>query len=576
MIQVNKKGIYCKKEEVDSKLSFHIFDSIYKARKDKTPFYVEKNPSELDVKFLNIVFDEKTIPTFFLGKKSSSIRIRNVNSFLKGYQLSDNYYMPVTFRDIHAKTETSYIDSKGNKRTKSYLDTSRRNINSVRAVLVDIDCHSDFDLPNIQDLNHLASSINYYAEGLGIAPTAIINSGRGVQLIYVLERPLFRNRSSVDKLLKTFQNTLINIIDKDILPNVAPLLSSESTDGKTSQSFAIKCDRAINPINQKMRCPGTLNYRAGSYAHVVVLNENCVYNAGDFLGEQLGDYNEYLKVKKKTKAKKREKKRKGITDRNSKNNLAIYYVKRIEAIKKAMLHASETIGTGFRNNGYFSIVWQMIGLMEVSDSKFKCQEDIASEIYEFDASLSSSYFKNYGAAVKFVESARKSREKSLNTSLSNKAIEDYCIALNIAHEDGIDLEPFFTPTVRETRIEKQERRAIKDDRLLKRIKNQVLDCKTIMNIADDCNVARNTIYDRLKAIAKELGIEGFKDTVKGLYAVIRKALIDTLVSAKKKDSCGDQIKEINVLHFLDLFHTTFENLFGYNKFSSKLSYWPML
>lgn len=515
-VRISKENILSKK------LPIYNVDTIYRLKKSGHTAMIEKNPSDSDIEFLELLF-KGVYPTFFGGKTSASIRTpKTVKEFFDLDQMSNNYYMPVTYKDISNKKKAEYIDNIGQSYKKFYTSTDKSNINSVRAVLVDIDCHTDEDLPLPEEIDHLARSINYMADQEGLAPTAVINSGRGVQLIYILEEPVYRNKHVIDKMLRTFHRTLTTRLNEDILPHI---------ESPTEAIPQLKCDKQINPINQKMRCPGTLNYQSGSYAHVVILNKHNLFNMTNFLGENLGDYEEHSeRIKELRKLKKKQKAKKGRKNTNSKNNMGIYCTRRIEAIKKAINYASEKKGTGFRNNGYFSLIWQMLGSLEISNYRYTRLEDIASEIYDFDSTLKIPYFSSFYEALKLVRSTARTRNNSNKKNLTNVAIENYCVALSIAHEDGIDLDIFYKPIQAQIRLEKKIAREEEEEHLLKNISKAILTNRTIVAISEDFKKARGTIYNKLRTIAEKLGIRQSKKSLKGLFKKIYRALIRELNS----------------------------------------------
>ena len=534
-----------KKEQIISRrLPVHTLHEIQKARSKNNSFAAERNPSDLDIDLLNLIFKGVT-PTFFLGVKSPATTSKSVEQFLQGYQLSNNYYMPVTFKDLNKKRTSTWTDADGVIHTRTYLDTSKRNINSVRAVLVDIDRHSEEDLMSPEELDHLAEGVNYLATEEGVAPTAFINSGRGLQLIYVLEEPVYRNHPSIDKLLKAFHKALITKLDRDVLPHL---------------EIQLKCDQAINPINQKMRCPGTLNYKSGSYAHVVTLDTNRLYNMSTFLSEELGDYETYqVDKKEKQKNKQPKQKKKGRPDTNRKNNLGIYFSRRIDDMMVAINYASYKVGTGFRNQSYFPLTWQMLRSLWNSSFRYASREDIAREIQKLDSTLKKPYFNSFGHIMSFIGSTERTMMSSKTLKLTNDSITDYCTALQIAHEDGVDLDIFFKPTERELREERREIREEEEKALLRAISNSILNNKTIKSMAEDFDKAKNTVYNKMRIIAKELNLKLYGNSVKGLFQRIRKALIKELMKAKDSTDLTPLLSEI-LAYLKDLWNHSLDGI----------------
>lgn len=525
-ITIKPKTIHLTAEDVLSMEKIDIDKTRFAAYNEGKFFSVAKNPSKLDYKFMNLIFDKKTIGVFFSNKKSSSINIMRPNTFYSKAQFNDNYYMPVTLKDINKRkviartSEDCDIEGEVHKvgGAVSYITTDRGNINSVRALMFDVDCHMKEDEDDKYDIDSLCHSFAFFAKEEGISPTVIINSGRGFQVIYVLKTPLFRNSEKIDNLIKTSYKVLKDIIDKDVLPQI-------------DTTVKLKCDKAINPVNQKMRMPGTLNFKSYTYSHVVYCDEESLYNLGEILAEKLGDYDDYLEKKKikKEKAKaKKVSKHKG-NNGNGRNNIIFVLERRINDIKKAMILCREEFDDGFRNNGYFTLVWQMLNLSMYNK---KTDKEIADDIFRFDIMSNCNYFANEEKAEKYVESVKGTMSRSKNVFLKNSAIEEFCAALNIAKEIGIDFEIFF----KETTIEKRDKKRIfkeeEKNYRIDKIKKKVLDGKSVTTIANEINVCRNTIYKYIREILEKEGMN--LDKINESVLIVLKAILIRLVLKDKK------------------------------------------
>lgn len=542
------KKVTITKKEIINTDPFDLYLKVRKLQADGYLVAFEKNPSKLDYKLIRMIYGKDVSPIFFNSQKSSAINVRYPNSFFKLLQYSNCYYMPVTLKDMSKRKESTREANLDEPLTVSYLDTSRSNINSVRAVMIDIDTarRKDPDAEQLsrKTLNDLAYSVNYFAEEANIAPTAIINSGRGLQLLYIPKVPLYRNSDNIDDLLRAFNKVVVKIIEEEVLSNI-------------DHTYRLFCDTAINPINQKMRCPGTVNMASLTYAHTVIINEDRLYNFGEVLNDRLGSYEDYLEsiALSKDKAKP---KRKG-NNKNGRNNLAIALEDRIAAIKSTMRYCSENYGTGFRNRSYFTWIWLATSLMGVPNNKYSTIEDLAKEICDFDSTLVVPYFKNLKEVNSLIKSTHNTMSNSKNFRLKDKSIEDECLSLIIAHRDGAWTGPFFKPTVREERIKAKIIKQNENIELKDNIREDILNQVNITSIADKHSLSRNTIYSRLKSIAKDLRISGFENTVDGLYISIKEkllllkeeALANTIKLYKElflKDKNKSQAKDNNTTH----------------------------
>lgn len=523
----NKKTVYLSKGEVLSMDHYEINKVKYEALSNEELFCVEKNPTELDYKFLKLLYGDKITPIFFKNKKSSSFSCKSINNFFKMKQYNNTYYMPVTLRDFdNRKTVTRTkedidLDTGEAKKVANavnYVSTDRRNINAVLELVVDIDFH-DKNL-EYKELESFAKSVDYFSMESNVQPTAIVVTGRGIQLHYVLKDVIYRNSENIDKLLKKSYQVLKETLNTEVLPLI------------DISAFA-KCDDSLNPINQKVRVPGTLNFSSMTYAHVVVLNEDRLYNLGQLLSEKLGDYEEYKDNQEKLLNEL--KKKKGNyhgNNGNGRHNIFKLFDNRILDIMNAMVFTSEELGTGFRNNGYLTLVWQYINLKEYNESL--TDNVIAQLVFNFDQVLSVPYFKSLLEVERFVESVYRTIENAKTINLKNSSIANFCTALQYAYDCNQEMTVFFKETVTEKRLNKKLLREESNEKLKKNIRMQVIGGSNVSSIAIYNNVARNTVYKVIKELLESLGI-----SIKGLTGSLnklRRALLQEIINNKKSQS----------------------------------------
>ena len=403
-----KKSRYISKDEIEKLDTYERYKLKNEAYKNDEILCVEKNPSELDYKLFEIIYGKNVMPIFFEKADSSTLKVMTPKNFYRRRQYSANYFMPVTVKSFKERKVTGRTITETNKEgvtekfasARSFVDTSRDNINGVLDVVIDIDFHNREERLEFKELEQFAHSVNFFATEANAQPTAIVVTGNGIQMHYVLEAPAYRNNTKViDKLLKAFYKTLKNVINSKVLPQIS---LSENT----------KCDEALNPINQKVRVPGTYNFAAHTYAHNVVLNENTKYNMGNFLSENLGDYEEYKEnqaIKKKEKSKKSNYRG---NNGNGTKNIQRMLNRRIDDIESAMVYTSKHIKTGFRNNGFFCLIWQLLNLSDYDKRLNKVK--IATRVFEISEKLDVPYFKSYRQARNLVDSVEKTMKKSEN------------------------------------------------------------------------------------------------------------------------------------------------------------------
>lgn len=525
----NKETVYLNKEEVLSMDNYEINKVRYEALSNEELFCVEKNPNELDYKLFELLYGNNITPIFFNNKKSSSFLCKSAKNFFKLKQYNNSYYMPVTLRDFdNRKTVTRSredidLDTGEAKKVANavnYVSTDRKNINAVLELVIDIDFH-DKNL-DYKELEAFANSVDFFSMEANIQPTAIVVTGRGIQLHYILKDKIYRNSENVDKLLKKSYEVLKKTLNNEVLTVI-------------DMSAFAKCDDSLNPINQKVRVPGTLNFSSMTYAHVVVLNEDRLYNLGQLLSEKLGDYEEYRENQEKLLEELRNKKGNYHGNNgNGRHNIFKFFDNRISDITNAIVFTSEELGTGFRNNGYLTLVWQYINLKKFDESLN--DNAITQLIFGLDQGLSVPYFKNLSEAERFVKSTYRTIDNAKTIKLKNTSIENFCMALQYANDYNQEMTVFFKETVTEKRLKKKLLREESNEKLKKNIKMQVIGGSNVSSIAIYNKVARNTVYKVIKELLESFGI-----SIKGLTGSLdklRKALLKEIINNKKSKTKG--------------------------------------
>lgn len=538
---------FIKKDDILKLLPGESIYKVYKNYEDNKITFIEKNPNELDKKLMNLIFPEGIYPITFKNKSSKTVQFIDIDSFYKKHQYSDNYLMPVTVKSV----ETRKVTSSANRETKkvtttSYVSTARNNINSVRSVAFDVDIHNDEFQPEKEELIHIARAVDFFATENCIPPTAIVVTGRGVQIHYVLEEPVYRNSERIDSLLHTFYKTIKERLNNTVLNQIQVQYESR---GRTKEVL-LKCDEAINPINQKLRAPGTYNYAAGMYANTVVLHGDNKYNLSQTLTELNGEYINFKEINKETKVKKKSS-GKRTNNGNGKSNLRIALRKRVDDIKDAMALTSSKIRTGFRNNSYLTLVWQMLELEKV-DKEFSRRKMI-KELEDLDKSLEIPYFRNSSGIESFVSAVEDTRSRAKNTSLTNKTVEGYCIALQIAKEEDMDFRTFFRKTVEEKRLLRKTGNKSKKALVISRIKQMAMNHLSVSDMAKELGISRSSVYNYISQLLSSLKVR----VKQGLSIVgnLRRGLIKELLERKQKNSEDKQMSSTYILFNTESLYT---------------------
>lgn len=520
------------KDDVLNSAPSSILRKIEKLRCDGKLVLVENNPSEKDFEFMKFLEsgrnNSKTIA--FKSKSSNSIRIQKYKDLIKENSFSNSYFIDATVKEMSRNTSTRKKETLNGiyYQSVSYVNTRQGNIQSVNSLMLDIDFHN-IALTN-KELERTADSIIYFAKETGnplLLPTAIVVSGRGLQLTFMLKERIFRHgvkkhQRVIDSLLRQTRKQLIDVYNKDILSNI-----------EIGFDIKMSCDTNGNPINQKRRLPGTLNFSSGTYAYTYYLNKENLFHMGEFLEYYKGSYEDYLeKVKedkeriKNERKKASSKKKKNGNNGNGRNNILNTLQRRIDEIAYAMKEVSKIKPEGWRNNAYFTLVCQYLNLQYYKNSLN--DEVIASLLIAVDDTLVSPQFSSKQEAINFVNSSRISYESFRNKYFSNKSIEDFCEVLRVAKAEGIPLNYFFKETKTSTRERRLQESKERRNKRIEMIENEFLKGSSISNISRMFNLSRTYVYKLIKAFAKKLGlriIKGRFDAIKILNRIKAKILL---------------------------------------------------
>lgn len=142
-------------------------------------------------------------------------------------------------------------------------------VRQLNTLFFDLDCH-DRDLQETraivgQTLDTLKQAVG---DGILPQPTMTIDSGRGVQLFYVLTRSIPYRVSA---------NGQVNIKSTKLFENVQKRMAS-LLDSVVSSIKGISVDRATFDVSRVSRIPGTFNAKAGRYASLCDYSFDALYS----------------------------------------------------------------------------------------------------------------------------------------------------------------------------------------------------------------------------------------------------------------------------------------------------------
>ena len=170
------------------------------------------------------------------------VAVRKSNLAVLGFSDAASYYM----------THNGFFEP--NRKTES--------ARQLNALFFDLDCH-DRPLAEVRAVVDRTLNALYQACDAGKlpVPTMIIDSGRGVQLFYVLRRsvPTYFKSEANSKSISFFEN-----VQRRMMDVLEHLLSP--IDG-------ISVDRATGDLSRVSRIPGTYNQSAGRAARIVEASE---------------------------------------------------------------------------------------------------------------------------------------------------------------------------------------------------------------------------------------------------------------------------------------------------------------
>lgn len=412
-VEVNNDGI-----ERDP---FDILDDFKRVKDDGAIPYIEIDLSSLDKEFIDFLARNGAIP-IFLNAKTSSMRLARTNDILTedgkkhslvygkdenkqnlSKQFGNTYFMPVILRSLKKtnKSREVYVDKNGKEKEviTYFCSSSKKNILSVQDIMLDIDIRDDEMSYEKSLYSNYANSILYFAEEKNIPkPTAIVYSGRGLQLHFVAKEQVYLNSKKASNLIKYVHSELVKAYDNDILSEI---ILPDGTNPKV--------DKATGAISQKMRLPGTYNLKSGTKAETLYFNKDCTHVFSEILDSLIGTKEENAKdierrrllkekaaeeKKNKKKSKKNLYKGQNISEESVNNrreaaakNLNETLKNRVFDIKDSMIFAANRKPIGFRNNGYFNLILHAV----YAKMPYK---EIKAIILEIEENIPAPYFRN--------------------------------------------------------------------------------------------------------------------------------------------------------------------------------------
>ena len=169
--------------------------------------------------------------------------------------------------------------------TKNILKTHRReDLIGIRTLFLDIDVfHNKTDGQGLNseekaELDKLVKSLVEYNTRAKNKFSVINFTGRGIQIIYKLKYPMI---------------AAINLKAPDSKRQVESLklslnlLKEEVNDWLKKAGFKYTCDECAANLTQKMRLPGTINFKSGEISHIVYFEKNMILNTKEVMNNSL-------------------------------------------------------------------------------------------------------------------------------------------------------------------------------------------------------------------------------------------------------------------------------------------------
>lgn len=154
----------------------------------------------------------------------------------------------------------NFIDTNDHYVTVNSFAGRRRDINrcrQVNAIMLDVDAHDGNHGSVVSALRHKLESV--ISRGAIPAPNIVVDSGRGLQIYYVLEKSIpYRLRSGA-------VNTSVLEFLADVRSMVATLMETELV----SHVAGADLDRSVFDLARVSRIPGSYNTAAGHRATIV-------------------------------------------------------------------------------------------------------------------------------------------------------------------------------------------------------------------------------------------------------------------------------------------------------------------
>lgn len=413
-------------------------------RDGKLPFVrLELNKEEEC--FLKLVTRGGLVPVF-KGKGSNNIFLKRPEEISNGdfnRQFSDTYFMPVLYKntELSRSSKVKYVDSNDNKIEKevSFMSTAKRNILAINEVMLDIDIRQNIEGQEVSYdegmYKRISESILYFAceDNLPL-PTAIVATGRGLQLHFVAKDPIYLNSKKAENLIDFTRDKL-----KEAYNSV---LSNITVKG----SGPIICDDATGSFSQKMRLPGSVNLKSGTRARLIHFSEERVYIFSDILNDLVGEKEEKVKVNVIKNKRMLNKKLSPAQMCSYNQNLRDTQIKRMNDISEALiLKAKAGEEVGYRNNAY----WAMATVGIMANLSY---EEIRKRLLETDAKLNKPYFTSEKKMRSLISYARENSPEKL----SNKSIEKKVLCVEEALSTGQSFSTLGTIVREDIRKEKKD------------------------------------------------------------------------------------------------------------------------
>lgn len=349
-----------------------------------------------------------------------------------------------------------FISSKGNM-IIAPINFTKETVNQVRSFVLDLDIHtqnySKFD--DIFETFIIGEKIEKICEDNKLPVSAIVFTGRGYQLHFKLNNENFYINSELSrKYVEYTFNSFRKFFNSNIMPEINKIDSNFNLDFQTVALAA------------KVRMPGTVNFHAKKLATTICVNSNIIYTVNELNDLVDGGRKDF--ISKTNEVIKKEKRNYNKTKKN--NNILKVTKNRIKDIISAMQIMGSEVESGFRHNGYYTLIKLYLSIYKNSIPLNSNNIDlltnkIKADLLKVDGQLTMPFFKSEKEIINTIKYVIKNciDNENYNFKAKDESLEEYVIAIQYVLEHYPQRLNYFGSYAKE----KRERNLLKNINKLK-------------------------------------------------------------------------------------------------------------